>query len=83
MDRWENKAVDGAGIFYSRVIASWMRAHYGIGTDPDFREWLRTLKINGQPIPESVIDEIVFLKDNGKLELEESARRFIKEKEGK
>lgn len=82
MDRWENKAVDGLCLFYTRVIASWVRTKYGKG-DPEFKKWLRTLIINGKPLTDEMIDDICFLKDNGKMELEESARRFIKEKEGK
>ena len=80
MDRWVNKAVDGAGVFYTRIIASWIRMKYGTRDTKDFKEWLRTLKINGKPLTDEMINDICFLKDNGKLELEESARDFIVKK---
>lgn len=42
-----------------------------------FKNWLRTLTINGKPIPEDVINEIAEFGANGKLELETSAKAFI------
>ena len=87
---FENKIFEG--IHYSRFIASWFRAG---GNFKDFkitkgniikrqlclfRDWLRSLTINGKNIPEDVIVEIVDMATSGKLELEESAKKFIKER---
>ena len=63
------------GIYYSRIVASWTNKRGAV--TPRFKKWLKTITINGKPIPEDVIDEIYFFGTNGKLELEESAKRFI------
>lgn len=72
---FENK--DFEGIYYTRFIASW----YNVGGkkirfNDEFRSWLKTLTINGKSIPEDIIDEIIYLATNGKLELEVNARNF-------
>ena len=41
-----------------------------------FRAWLKTITVNGKALPESVIREICDLKNNGKFELEELAKKF-------
>lgn len=67
-------------IHYSRFIASWNNVagrRYDKWTDRKaFRAWLKTLSVNGKSLPESVIREIVDLRNNGKFELEELARKF-------
>ena len=79
---FENKVYEG--IHYSRFIASWYNAGGGNINDwrnhgrETFKNFLRTLTINGKPIPEEVIYEIAIFATNGKLELETSAKAFIK-----
>jgi len=64
------------GIHYSRFIASWANvagdAPYAID------EWLETITVNGKPLPEEVIRKICDMAWTGKLELETSARLFVK-----
>jgi hypothetical protein len=71
---FENKIFEG--IHYSRFIASWTN-QVGI-VDYHFKDWLKSLTINGKVIPEEVIEEIYELGTNGKLELETSALIFLK-----
>lgn len=74
-DRFKNELAWGT-VHYTRFIASWV----GIGGDMKhprkpggFRDWLRTLP----DLSEEDIDNIMFIAENGKLELEDRARRFI------
>ena len=65
------------GIFYSRFIASWMRKGGMLKTGHDismFRSWLTEIGCDDE-----TVDKITFLASNGKLELENSAERFLKE----
>ena len=77
---FENKIYEG--IHYSRFIASWLQSG---GTDMivrprnyGLRLWLNSLIINDKPIPEEVVEEIMDLANNGKLELECNAKAFQK-----
>lgn len=68
-------------IYYSRIIMSWVRAggtfdKHGEGYDR-FKSWLESLIIDSEHIPEEVIDEIMFLAMNGKMELEDDAKKFM------
>lgn len=72
---FENKVYEG--IHYSRFVASWLKSFKA--KEGLFKEWLKSLKINGKPIPDDVIKEIVDLGFNGKLELEEHIKLFLKE----
>lgn len=74
---FENKIYEN--IYYSRFIASWYNAG-GSNKRSDFVEWLKSLIINGKPIPKETIDEIASLFSNGKLELETRAELFIQSK---
>lgn len=81
MNEWENRTE--CGIHPTRFIMSWVREggklrRRGDGID-DFREWLKTLIIDGKPLSENDIDHIMFLATNGKMEFEYSARNFIAE----
>lgn len=64
------------GVHETRFIASWLREggrlQYGRDYD-DFMEWLESLGLS-----EDEAMHIVNLARNGKLELETSARKFIK-----
>lgn len=70
---FENKKFEG--IYYSRFIASWINV--GGKMNRRFADWLRTIEVNGKDIPEDVIREIYNLATNGKLELENSAEKFL------
>lgn len=78
MDRWENTFI--RGIHASRYIASWikiaLRSEKKVYVS-DFSNWLKSLGLSGDEI-----SRIVFLYVEGKLELEDSARNFIKNIEG-
>lgn len=72
---FENKQINGY-TYASRFIMSWVRAGgtfglRGEGYD-DFREWLVSLGLSDEDV-EYVVD----LAQNGKLELEMSAKKFI------
>ena len=69
---WTNKAYNG--IYYSRYIASW-RMVGGPYYDETFREWLTSLGM-----PEDTVWEIYDMATNGKMELENHARVFMKNK---
>lgn len=75
---FENKMYKG--IRYSRFIASWLNAG-GDCCNVDFELWLRALKIDGENIPEEIIQEIYRFCYYyvGKMELEIDAKRFLKE----
>ena len=73
---WENKIFEG--IHYSRFIVSYAKVGGELNKRWLFEDWLRTLVINGKVIPEEVIDEIGFIASNGKLELQTSAREFLR-----
>ena len=65
------------GIFYSRFIASWVRKGGMLKTGHDismFRKWLTEIGCDDE-----TVDKITFLASNGKLELENSAEKFIAE----
>ena len=75
-DRWENK-ISSQGIHYSRYIASYMRELNDAGKPflrGIFMIWLRKIGLTDEEVR-----EIEFLATNGKLELETSARKFIKD----
>lgn len=72
---FENKVIDGY-TYATRFIMSWVRSggkfdKRGEGYG-DFRKWLESLKLD----PEDIKD-IMFLAENGKLELEVSAKIFM------
>ena len=65
------------GIFYSRFIASWVRKGGMLKTGHDismFRSWLTEIGCDDE-----TVDKITFLASNGKMELENSAERFLEE----
>ena len=69
-------------IYYSRFIASFIKmknkVEGGYDIDNRFEEWLRTLIIDGKPISEEAISDMMFMMENGKLELEISAKEYLK-----
>lgn len=85
---FENKII--RGIYATQYVASWVKTGGQLGghiyikgklySDIQlFRQWLETLIINDGKLTEDEIRIIINLADDGKLELEESAKRFIKE----
>ena len=65
------------GIYYSRFIASWLRKGGKLKSGNDvglFRAWLNSLGVD-----DISVNNIIFLATNGKLELENSAEKFIAE----
>lgn len=82
---FENKLFEG--IHYSRFIASWYRSggkricsHVDSEKRPnDFVRWLKTLRVNDRELPEDVINDILEMATNGKMELEFNAYNYIKE----
>ena len=72
---FENKVINGY-IYATRFIISWVRSggkldKHGKGYD-DFRAWLESLELKTEDI-----EDIMFLAQNGKLELEVSAKNYI------
>ncbi len=71
---FENKNING--IYATRFIASWVRKggqlKYGEDID-NFHDWLLSLGLSKEDA-----DDIKFLATNGKLELEDSARKFLR-----
>lgn len=69
------------GIHATRFIMSWVRMggtlKYGKDYD-DFKEWLKTLMIDGKNLSDKDVHHILELARNGKMELESSAKQFIK-----
>jgi len=72
---FENRQINGY-IYETRYIASWIRAggslYYGKDID-NFYAWLLSLGLT-----EEEADHIKFLAVNGKLELETSAKKFLR-----
>lgn len=67
---YENKKTS-KGIYYSRYIASWLNATDGfIGAA--FKSWLKH-----EGCTDTEVDEIFYLATNGKMELEDSAKKFV------
>ena len=72
---FENKIINGY-TYATRFIMSWVRSggtfgKHGEGYD-DFRKWLESLELKTEDI-----EDIMFIAQNGKLELEVSAKKFI------
>jgi len=81
MDEFENKLING--IHVSRYIISWVKSggklYINRRYNYRFIEWLRSLNINGRHLTEEELDYIYRFASNGKLELENQAREFLKE----
>lgn len=72
---FENRQINGY-IYETRFIASWLRKGGQLRTRENydnFYEWLLSLGLN-----QDDADHIKFLASNGKMELEDSARKFLK-----
>ena len=74
MWNWENGIV-GTTPYYSRVIASWTKVQPGrVYFGDKFKDWMRSIGI-----PEEDVQNIYQMATNGKMELEASARVYLKE----
>lgn len=74
---FENKVIKN--IHASRYIMSWVRVggtltRNGLKQYDDFRNWLKSLPLN---LSDEEVNDIVYLAQNGKMELEFSAKNFI------
>ena len=72
---FENKVINGY-TYATRFIMSWVRSggtfgRHGEGYN-DFRNWLESLELKNEDIK-----DIMLLAENGKLELEVSAKSYI------
>ena len=75
MDMFENKAINGY-VHATRFIASWIKVGGQLRTGKDiedFKDWLKSIG----KVSEDDIDRIVYLATNGRLELEDHAKRFL------
>lgn len=79
MSEFENELINN--IHKSRYIASWTKSGGTLDRKGRwlFKEWLRSLVINGRNLTEEEIRQIYNYADNGKMELETWAERFLKE----
>ena len=62
--------------YATRYIASWIKVGGKLQCSKDiddFEEWLKSLNLDKEDI-----NKIIFLATNGKLELEVSAKKFLK-----
>jgi hypothetical protein len=81
IDRWENVYIKKYGMYYSRIIASWIN----VGGDTHsrmFEEWLRSITDSNtgeKVLTDDQISDILRLARNGKLEWQNDASRFINE----
>lgn len=77
---WKNETE--CGIHVTRFIMSWVREggelkRNGRGYD-EFEAWLRSLKVDGNHLSDQDVNHILDLTKCGKMELEYSAREFMK-----
>lgn len=76
---FENRIIEN--IHMSRFVVSWVKE--GGKLNYEFKDWLKSLTINGRKLTDDEIRDIYNFATNGKMELEDSARRFLTQKEGK
>lgn len=78
---WENVYLKEYGMYYSRIIASWSNVGGNVHSK-EFKEWMKSIKDDNtgeRVLTDEQVNDIFRLADNGKLEWEENARRFMKE----
>lgn len=71
--RFENAGTHN-GIHYTRYIASWRRMGGKIFYGGLFERWLKEV----QKLTDEEINDILLIATNGKMELEASAKMFMK-----
>lgn len=75
MNEFKNAILNG--VYASRYIASWLRAGGELKTGKDisdFKKWLKSLGLSDEEV-----HKVWYLATNGKLELQENAKKFIRE----
>lgn len=75
VDDFKNVVING--VHSSRFIASWLRAGGKLNTGKDvsdFKKWLKSLGLSDEDVR-----QVWYLATNGKLELQENAKKFIGE----
>lgn len=84
MHEFENELIRGISI--SRYIASWTRmgypiekAHRRLNQYGFFIAWLRQLTLDGEHLTEDEVWRIYHVATNGKLELQENAKKFMRD----
>ena len=75
-DNFKNEFIKG--IHASRYIASWRNRYQGAHSNYLMKQWLRDLKINGEHLTEEEVTFIWNFATNGKMELEDDARRWLR-----
>lgn len=70
---FENKLDSKYGIHYTRWIMSWIREGGSCRDLPGFISWLDTLNLDDEDI-----NNMSFMMSNGKMECEDSAKKFLK-----
>lgn len=71
MDQFENRIIKG--VHASRYIASWVRSGGSLKYRRDeFQEWLTS-----EGLSEEEIKHVDYLAHNGRMELEDSAKKFL------
>ena len=73
MERFDNAVIKG--VHASRYIMSYLREGGEANYRDKFRKWLKSLPME---LTKEEIDYIVGIYDNGKMELEMNAKRFLK-----
>ena len=75
-DNFKNEFIKG--VHASRYIASWRNSYQGEHSNYLMRQWLRDLKINGEHLTEEEVTFIWNFATNGKLELQDDARFWVR-----
>ena len=76
MKPWYAMSEDIKGIPVSRWIASWYIGG-GSQSKPMVKRWLKTIVVDGEPFTEEEINTLSECIVCGKLELQESVKKFI------
>lgn len=79
MAEWYSMSEKVRGIPVTRYIASWYRSG-GTNYRSELADWLRTLVVDGEPLTNEEVDLIADCATIGKLELELSAKKWLKNK---
>lgn len=80
-NEWENVYLKKYGMYYSRIIASWTNVGGNVKSKM-FKEWLKSIKDDDtgeRVLTDEQVYDIYRLANNGKLEWQENARKFMEE----
>ena len=76
---FENKKTQKGGIHYSRYIASWLRMGGRIPDGGVYNSQLFIRWLESEGLTPEEINDVMRIVDNGKMELEFSASKFLNE----